>query len=308
MVTRTSDIHSRTQQRAGWLSLSIAILLLIIKTSAYLITSSAAILSDALESIVHIIPTVFTLFSLYLSAKPADDNHLYGHGKIESVAAIIEATAILMAAIGIFYSAIDKMIRGTALHSMGTGLGLLLLAMLINLVLGLYLIRLGRRTSSLALESNGRHIMTDVVTSAGVAVGIIFILFFDIPIIDPIIACIVALQIIFTAIAIYRKAIMGIMDERLAQDDERITAILNRHLHTAICDYHRLRHRRSGNQVQVDFHCHLPASYSLQHAHDVATQIEHDIATQFDASVVISHIEPCTLDNCPTCKVLKSIE
>lgn len=306
MVTRLSTHHIPTQKRAGYLSLAVALFLLGVKSTAYFITHSAAILSDALESLLHILPTLVVVFSLHYTAKPADKNHLYGHGKIEYLSTAIEATAIFIAAITIIVKAIERIVHESPLYHLSEGFWLLVAAMVINTLLGSYLIRQGKKTNSLVLESNGRHILTDVWTSFGVAIGLILVIITKIALIDSILAIMVAIQIIITSFKLYRRSLSGIMDESLTKDDELIRNILENHLHKHICEYHRLRHRRSGNTIHIDFHIHLPAFYHLDHAHHIATELEREIASHYDNVVVISHIEPCERENCPTCILLKN--
>ena len=308
MATRISHAHSPIQKRAGYLSLIIAIILLIVKSTAFLITGSAAILSDALESVLHIIPTMVVIFSLRLTSKPADSKHHYGHGKIEYISAGIEATAIFAAAIAIIYESIQRFSHHEIIPNLQGGFWLLVLALVVNFFLARYLIAQGIRTHSLILESNGRHILTDVWTSAGVAVGLIIVMATKTYILDPIIAMLVALQIIVTAVRLYRRSFSGIMDESLEKDDLVIRTALDNHLIKTICSYHRLRHRRSGSTIIIDFHVRYPKHYALDYTHELVTDLEKEIAEHFENVVVISHIEPCEDSDCTLCHSLNCVD
>jgi len=203
MNTTTIQFY-RLRKKAIVISLLIAVIMLIAKLGAYFITNSAAIFSDAIESVVHILATSMAFYSIILSSKPADDSHLYGHGNIEYFSAGVEGLFIIIASVYIIYNAIDNIIIGTTLKQLDLGIYIISSAGIINLALGLYLIRMGKKTNSLTLTADGKHVLTDSFTSIGVIIGIVLVLITGFQIIDPIVAILVALNILHTGYNLIR--------------------------------------------------------------------------------------------------------
>lgn len=284
-------------------SVVISLLLLGIKFYAYWLTKSAAILSDALESIINVVASSFALAAVILAAKPPDLTHPYGHGKIEYVAVGFEGALIFLAALGIFVKAGQQIWQPQPLPSLETGLGLLLGASLINLALGLTLIAVGRRTDSITLVADGRHILTDVYTSAGVLVGLALVWLTNKLWLDGATAALVGVNILYTGWKLIRQAFAGLLDESDITLLEKIAAILKAHRKSSWIDVHKLRARKAGNRLFIEFHLILPRDFNLEEAHQEVKELEAIFKSHFqDQADVNIHIDPCDRDQeCPSC-------
>lgn len=276
--------------------------LMAVKFYAYSLTHSAAILSDALESIINVVASAFALFSILLASKPPDSTHPYGHGKIEYFSAGFEGALIILAAIGIFRTGLSHIRHFHDLPRLDDGLLLLLGASLVNLVLGLSLVSVGRRTESFALIADGKHVLTDVYTSVGVLVGLVLVRQTGLFWLDGVIACLVGAYIVFSGGALVRKSFSVLMDAAEPQLLKRIAELLDRDRRDAWIDIHQLRAWRSGNLIHVDLHLILPRNMSLHEAHLEAKALEKRIVDHFGgrASVLI-HTDPCNDPDCPIC-------
>jgi cation diffusion facilitator family transporter len=295
------------ERRAAIFALTIGIILLALKFAAYLLTGSAAILSDALESIVNVLAGGFALYSVILAHQPADREHPYGHGKIEFLSASFEGGMIILAAVVIAARAIEKLISPTPVQALDLGLLLTVLAMLINGATGFYLIRLGRRSGSLTLESDGRHLLSDAFTSVVVLVvlGVLWVQP-QLTWIDPVAALGVAAYISWMALGLLRRSTAGLMDEQDRRDDELIRGIVDSHVgvgakEPVICSYHKLRHRHSGRYHWVDIHLVVPADWDVDRAHKVASAIEYEIEQSIGEGNATAHVEPCHAHECKRC-------
>ena len=286
---------SDPRQLAMGLSLLAAVLMLVGKMGAYVITGSAAIFSDAAESVIHLIATGFVAFSLWFLRQPPDSTHPYGHGKVAYFSAGLEGGLIFVAAVIILYSAVRDLIAGPVVQQLG--MGLLITAALcgINLALGLYLIRTGRRQNSLVLVSNGKHVLTDMWTSLGVVVGVALVWMTGLVWLDPVVAILVAFNILWTAYALLRRAVEGLMEKARPEDTTTIVQELERAVHEGrAISYHQLRHRRINDQLWVEYHLLFPEGLSLAEAHERAHGVEEAIASKFSADTVYvtAHLEP----------------
>lgn len=192
-------------------SLAVAVVMLVGKLTAYALTGSAAIFSDALESVIHLVATAIAGFSLWYAAQPPDPNHPYGHGKIAYFSSGLEGALILLAAVAIGYEAIQALVEGPSLENLGVGLAITAALGLVNLVLGLSLIRVGRRTNALVLVANGHHVLTDMWTSLGVLVGVGLVLVTGLEWLDPVVAILVGANILWTSVRLMREAYGGLM-------------------------------------------------------------------------------------------------
>ncbi|MGQ9920394.1 MAG: cation diffusion facilitator family transporter [Desulfobacca sp.] len=284
-------------------SVIISLLLLGIKFYAYWLTKSAAILSDALESIINVVASSFALAAVILAAKPPDLSHPYGHGKIEYVAVGFEGALIFLAAVGIFVKAGQQLWQPQPLPGLETGLGLLLGAGLVNLALGLTLIAVGRRTDSITLVADGRHILTDVYTSVGVLVGLALVWLTDLIWLDGATAALVGVNILYTGWKLLRQAFAGLLDESDISLLENIAAILKAHRKPSWIDIHKLRARKAGNRLFIDFHLILPRDFNLEEAHQEVKELEAIFRSHFqDQADVHIHIDPCDREQeCPSC-------
>jgi cation diffusion facilitator family transporter len=274
------------------LSLLVGFFMLATKVFAYWITGSAAILSDAAESVVHVVAVSFAAYSLWLSLKPADRSHLYGHDKITFFSAGFEGAMIVLAAFYIIFVSIQKWIAGLKLENLGTGTVLVLVAGLINGGLGWYLVRVGKKRGSLILEADGKHVLTDCWTSLGVIIGLSLTLLTGWLPFDPIFAIFVAINILWTGGNLIRQSVGGLMDEVDSETEARILRVLREATEEAGIQFHGLRHRNAGTRVWVEFHLLFPAGISLEAAHAKATRIEERIESELGSRAeVISHLE-----------------
>jgi len=289
----SADGDFRQQQTAMRLSLAVGVLMLIGKWYAYRITDSAAILSDAAESVVHVAAVAFAAFSLGLSRRPADPSHPYGHDKISFFSAGVEGGLIVLAALFIVFEAVDRWLGGLQLRNLGAGALWVAGAALINLALGLYLVWQGRRHRSLILVANGKHVLTDSWTSLGVIVGVLLVLATGWKPFDPILAIAVALNILWSGGKLVRQSVGGLMDEGDPEVHARLVALLDEETAERGLVYHELRHRSSGVGLWVDFHLLFPAETSIETAHDEATAIERAVRDAFPVPVTVTtHLEP----------------
>lgn len=288
-----SNSSWRQLRAAMRLSFVVGILMLIGKWYAYSITGSAAILSDAAESVVHVIAVAFAAFSLWLSHRPPDESHPYGHEKISFFSAGIEGALIVLAAFVIIYEAIAKWLAGLHLENLGTGMLFVTGAALINAVLGGYLVWQGRRHGSLILVANGKHVLTDSWTSFGVIAGLLLTLWTGWLPFDPLLAIFVAVNILWSGGKLVRQSIGGLMDEGDPELEKNIRMVLDREVASRGLHYHELRYRNSGTSLWVEFHLLFPKETSLDQAHLNATEIEAALKTNIARPTrILTHLEP----------------
>ena len=291
-VHSTPPNESRAPQLAMRLSLAVGFLMLATKVFAYWMTGSAAILADAAESVVHVVAVSFAAYSLWLSRKPPDPSHLYGHDKIAFFSAGFEGAMIVLAAVYIVFESIRRLIAGPKLENLGAGALLVLAAGLINGALGGYLVWVGKRHGSLILEADGRHVLTDCLTSFGVLVELSLTILTGWLRFDPMVAILVAVDILWMGSKLIRQSIGGLMDEVDPITQARIRRLLVEMTSEAGVQFHGLRHRNAGSTNWVEFHLLFPKDTSLESAHGLATKIEERI--QQDSTTrteVISHLE-----------------
>ncbi len=274
------------------LSLIVGLLMFLGKSFAWWITGSAAILSDALESVVHVAAVGFAAFSMRLSARPADERFHYGYERIAFFSAGFEGAMIVIAALAILAAAIQKWMAGLVLESLGTGIFLVAGAALLNGALGWHLIRTGRRTGSLILEANGRHVLTDCWTSVGVIVGLALVVTSGWRPFDPICAILVALHILWSGGQLMLRSMRGLLDWA----DPKAEQILRRQLDELAwaegADWHGLRLRETGGRLLVEVHLLFPYDHAVGAAHAAATRIEEHLARALDQPVeVTTHLE-----------------
>lgn len=274
------------------LSLLVGFLMFAGKSLAWWITGSAAILSDALESVVHVAAVGFAAFSMKLSARPADDRFHYGYERIAFFSAGFEGAMIVTAAIAILYAAVEKWIRGLELESLGTGVLLVAGAAVLNGALGWHLIRTGRRTGSLILEANGRHVLTDCWTSVGVIIGLALVLATGWKPFDPICAILVAVQILWSGARLVVRSMRGLLDWSDPEVEQRLRRQLDELSWAEGAEYHGLRFRETGGRLLVELHLLFPYDHPLGSAHAAATRLEEALSLAFDQPVeVVTHLE-----------------
>lgn len=281
------------QQFAIRLSLAIGVVMLVGKWYAFLITGSAAILSDAAESVVHIIAVAFAAYSMWLTYQPADESHPYGHDKVSFFSAGIEGGLIIIAALFIIYESIVKLVSGIVLENLDIGTYIIFGASVINLALGGFLVWRGKKSSSLILIANGKHVLTDSWTSFGVVAGLLLTQFTGWLPFDPLVALVVAINILWEGGKLVRQSVGGLMDEANPELEKKIHSILQEESSKRNLHYHELRYRDSGISVWIEFHLLFPKGTMLEEAHMVSTEIEATLANALDQRThIVTHLEP----------------
>jgi len=278
--------------RFAWISIGASVLTIILKTIAYFLTDSVGLLSDAIESLVNLAGGIMALTMLKIAARPADTEHAYGHNKAEYFASGVEGTLILVAAASIGYTAYGRLFDPKPLEQIGRGLVVSAAASAINLATALLLVRVGRKRNSITLEANGNHLMTDVWTSAGVIGAVGAVAATGWTRLDPIVAFIVAANIVWTGCKIVRRSVAGLMDASLPPADiESVTKVFARHEADGI-QFHALRTRQAGMRKFVSVDVLVPGAWSVQQGHDLVEKIEAEIRAVVSESSVFTHLEP----------------
>ena len=287
-----SQPEASSAGRAMSWSVAVGVIMLVLKVGGYYVTHSAAILSDAAESVVHLVAVAFAAYSLRLSFKPADESHRYGHAKIGFFSAGLEGGMILVAAAYIYVESIHKLLHATPTQNLGLGALLIAAAAVINGALGYYLIQVGKRTHSLILEANGKHTLTDCWTSVAVLASLALTHLTKFQPIDPIIGILMATNILVTGLKLIRSGFSGLMDASDPETQTKILTVLDREAARHSITYHNLRHRNMGDSYWIDVHLVFPPGVLLSDAHRVATAIETCLETTIEPSAhVTTHLE-----------------
>ncbi len=293
---------TRVRLSAGLTSLVVSLVLLAAKYWAYRHTGSTAILSDALESIVNVVAAVFALGGLVFSGRPADRNHPYGHGKIEFFSAAFEGGLIAFAAVLIIYEVVQTLIRGSEIRDLDTGLLIVLGAGLANLALGWFLLRTGRRYESLTLVADGQHVLSDFWTSVGIVAGLWLVRVTGLPWLDPLVAAVVALNLMWTGFRLVRHAAGGLLDEEDTALLDRLLAVLRPHVGQGIIRIHHLRAIRAGRFHHVDAHLVVPEFWSVDRAHGLAEDLAERVIRELGVEGELAfHTDPCHRAYCAMC-------
>lgn len=276
-----------------WLSIAAAIATITLKTAAYFYTGSIGLLSDALESVINLAAAIVALLMIKIAAQPPDEEHSFGHDKAEYFASGIEGTLIFIGAIAIIYTAFPRLFAPQPIEHLGIGLVISLIATLINLIVGVILIRVGRAQHSIILEADGQHLITDVWTSVGVVLGIFLVGLTGWLILDPIIALLVAFNIVRTGFQLIRRSALGLMDTAVSPETHgKIVQILDDYTANKKIDYHALRTRQSGARKFISVHILVPDEWTVQKGHDLTEEIETKICDDISDSTVFTHLEP----------------
>lgn len=293
----------------GWLSIGAALITIALKTYAYWLTGSVGLLSDALESLINLVAAIIVLITLSIAARPPDDNHAYGHEKIEYFSSGAEGIMILLAALSIAATAWERLWHPQGLQQLDLGIGISILASLINLIVARILIGVGHRRHSITLEADGKHLMTDVWTTVGILMGITLIAVANHSevtmalakewgmagweILDPIIAILVAVHIVFAGLQLIRRTVAGLMDAALPEEEQsRIVEVLDRYVAAEQIDYHALRTRYAGARRFMSVHVLVPGEWTVQRGHDLVETMELQIMALFDSIDIDTHLEP----------------
>ncbi|MDO8670180.1 MAG: cation diffusion facilitator family transporter, partial [Dehalococcoidia bacterium] len=283
----------RSKSRAAAVSIASNFLLVLLKTMVGLSMGSISVISEAIHSGIDLLAAVIAFFSLRGAEKPADRRHPYGHGKLENVSGTVEAILIFVAALMIIYKAIQKLLGEPGLISLDLGIGAMLISVIANFFVSRFLYATARRTDSLALETDAKHLSTDIWTSAGVFVGLVIVKITGLTVLDPIIALLVALTIIKAAYEMTRKSVQGLLDIKLPdEEEEQVKGIITEH-YGVLVGFHDLRTRKAGSERHLDLHLVLPQVSTVLEAHALCDHLEGEIMSRLPHSSVTIHIEPC---------------
>ncbi|AQX16493.1 transporter [Tessaracoccus lapidicaptus] len=276
----------------AWLSIAAALATIALKTAAWWVTGSVGLLSDAAESVVNLIAAVVALFALRVAARPADKNHHFGHSKAEYFSSAIEGVMIFVAAAAIVGFAIERLIVPRPLEEIGIGLVISVVAALVNGAVAWVLLRAGRRYNSITLRADAHHLFTDLVTSAGVVVGVVLVGVTGWNWLDPVVALLVGINILWTGWRFVSESASGLMDESLPKEDNaRLRQILTDHESDEV-HFHAFRTRISGARAFMEFHMLVPGAWSVQRGHDAMEDLIDLIRSEYTELRVIGHLEP----------------
>ncbi|MCE5284253.1 MAG: cation diffusion facilitator family transporter [Pelosinus sp.] len=279
-------------------------LLVILKFVVGIMMGSVSVMSEAIHSGLDLTASLIDFFSLRQAVKPADKRHAYGHGKIENAAAFVEAILIFIAAIWIIYEAYKKLTGAAPVESIGLGVAVMGISSVVNLLVSRHMYKVGKATDSIALQADATHLATDVITSVGVAIGLLLMMVTGIQLFDPIVAILVALMIIKAAYTLTVHAFTPLLDISLpAEEEQEIVDIINRHRGQFV-DFHELRTRKAGSERHIDLHLVVPKGGSVKEAHAISYHIKQRIIERFPGSSVLINIEPCG-DECEHCESKK---
>lgn len=283
--------HSLT--RFAWLSIAAALVTIGLKAGAYLLTGSVGLLSDALESVVNLVAAVVALVVLAVAARPPDDDHAYGHGKAEYFSSGVEGGLIIVAAASIGYAAVGRLLSPAPLEDVGLGLAISVAASAINLAVARVLLQAGRHYHSITLEADAHHLMTDVWTSAGVVLGVGLVALTGWERLDPIIALIVAANIVWSGARLLRRSVLGLLDTALPKEERAaVLDVLERFRAEQGVQFHALRTRQAAARRFVSMHVLVPGEWSVQHGHLLLEQIEREVRAALPNATVFTHLEP----------------
>ena len=278
-------------KRFAWLSIAAAVATIGLKLAAWLLTGSVGLLSDALESLVNLAGGIIALAMLEVASRPADKDHAFGHSKAEYFSSGIEGTLILFAALAIAYAAVQRLMHPRALEQIGLGLAISAAASLINLFVAMAILRAGKKYDSITLRANAHHLLTDVWTSAGVIAGVILVALTRWQWLDPLVAILVAINIVWTGASIVRASVLGLMDISLPPAElQKIDQVLEQHKPNGVL-FHALLTRRSGAERFISLHVLVPGGWTVRQGHDLLEQIEAEIRAALANATVITHLE-----------------
>jgi cation diffusion facilitator family transporter len=295
----------RLRLRAALLSLGVGIVLVGAKYVGYVYTGSAAVLSDALESIINVVAASFMVGSVVFAVRPADRDHPYGHGKIEFFSAVFEGGLISFAAITIAWYAVMDLLRGPAVEEVELGLVITLACGLVNAALGWYLLRTGRRERSLSLIADGHHVLSDFWTSAGVVVGLLLVRFTGLAWLDPVTAIVVAVNLAVTGARLVRSAAGGLLDEEDTKLLAELVGAFESRRDPGLIRIHSLRAIRAGRFTHVDAHLIVPEYWTVEQAHRVVDSFEQRVLDSCSVEGEIAfHTDPCGRALCRVCEMM----
>ncbi len=287
-----SETDRSSLTRFAWLSIGAAVVTIGLKLVAYRLTGSVGLLSDAIESLVNLLGGIMALAMLTVAARPADKDHQYGHGKAEYFSSGVEGTLIILAALSIGYTAVGRLVTPKPLERIGLGLVVSVLASLVNLGVALLLLRVGRKNQSITLEANAQHLLTDVWTSVGVVVGVGLVAVTGWERLDPLVALLVAANIVWTGIGIIRRTTAGLMDAALGPEEQASVRKVLQAYGAQGVQFDCLQTRQSGSHRFVSVIVRVPGEWTARRSHELLEQVENDIRRALSGASVITHLEP----------------
>jgi len=286
------DMERLLLTRFAWLSIAAAIVTIGLKVTAYLITGSVGLLSDALESLVNLVAAILALVMLTVAARPPDEEHVYGHGKAEYFSSGIEGALILLAAASIVVAAWERLVYPRVIEQAGLGLVVSVVASAVNFGVARVLVWAARRYNSITLEANAQHLMTDVWTSAGVVVGVGAVALTGLGRLDPLIAFVVAANIVWSGVKLTRRSALGLLDTAISEEDRAIVrVILDRYEREGV-RYHALRTREAGARRFVSVHVLVPGTWTILYGHYLLERLERDLREALPNTTFFTHLEP----------------
>lgn len=292
-MASAEDQPYRLLIRYMFVSLAAAVVTIALKVAAAAITGSVGFLSDAMESGVNLVAAMVAIVALRAASKPADGNHNFGHGKAEYLSAAVEGGMIFVAAALIVWTSVQRLMNPMPLDRPGIGLALSTVASLVNLAVAIVLLRAGRRYRSITLTADGKHLLTDVWTSAGVLVGIALVAVLEWEVLDPIVALLVGVNILRTGYGLVRRSVIGLLDAALPPEEAaKVHAVIERFRSEFPVDFHAIRTRESGRQRFVYVHLLVPDDWTVKAGHDLAERVEADVARSLPGAVTFVHLEP----------------
>ncbi len=276
----------------AWLSIAAAVVTIGLKSFAYLLTGSVGLLSDAVESLVNLVAAIMALAMLIVAARPADNEHQYGHSKAEYFASGVEGILIFFAAVSIGVAAVHRILDPRPLEQAGIGLAVAVVASAVNLIVARVLLHVGRTSDSITLEADADHLMTDVWTSVAVIGGVGAVAITDWQVLDPVVALAVAVNIVRTGFQLMRRSVAGLMDAALPPDEyEKLLTVLNKYKEQGI-QFHAIRTRQGAGRRFVSIHVLVPGRWTTHKGHHVVEDIETDIRSALSGAIVFTHLEP----------------
>ncbi|MCK4274228.1 MAG: cation transporter, partial [Dehalococcoidales bacterium] len=275
--------------------------LIVLKVVVGVITGSLSVLAQAVDSFLDLFAVSVTFLAIRIAARPADEEHPFGHGKVENIAAVVQAILIFIAGGSIIYSAVRRIQTHAALEMTEAGIGVMAVSIIASIFLSRYLLRVAKKEDSMALEANAHNIAADVYSAAAVFVGLIVVRLTGLVIIDAILAGLVALYILKVAVDVLRNSLGGLVDVKLPEDEENsVRAAITEHFGREVVSFHKLRTRKAGSQRYIDLHLVMPKHVSIEDAHNMCDHLEKDIEEKLVHTDVTIHVEPCD-ENCDSC-------
>jgi cation diffusion facilitator family transporter len=278
--------------RFAWLSIAAALTTILMKSVAFLLTGSVSLLSDAVESVVNLLGALMALGMLTIAARPPDNQHTFGHSKAEYFASLVEGILILGAAAAISITAIDRFIHPRPLEQMGFGLVVSTGASVVNFVVARILMRAGKKYNSITLEADSQHLMTDVWTSVGVIGGLVVVSATNWLLLDPLMALLVAINIVWTGVNLVRRSVDGLMDIALPEAEQKIIEEVMSKYHEKNVEFHALRTRQAASRRFLSVHVLVPGDWTVHDAHHIAEDFERDIRAGLGDAIISTHLEP----------------